>query len=83
MKNLYEKPTVMVENFTLSENIASCDPSFSNNMADSIINDVKEFTGYFTGDYNCANMVDPNIDYMTPSGQKLCYHTSSAVIFSS
>ena len=36
MKKCYEKPAVMIENFVLSENIASCDPSFSNNM-DSII----------------------------------------------
>ena len=53
MKNLYEKPAVLVENFTLSENIASCDPSFSNNM-DSIIEDVKGFTGYFTSEYSLS-----------------------------
>ncbi len=77
MKNLYEKPAVMIENFTLSENIASCDPSFSNNM-ESIIEDVKGFTGYFTGQYSCSNMagawlIDYGID------QKICYHTSSAL----
>lgn len=80
MKNLYEKPAVLVENFTLSENIASCDPSFSNNM-DSIIEDVKGFTGYFTSEYSCSNMAEPGIDYGID--QKICYHTSSAVIFSS
>ena len=78
MKNLYEKPAVLVENFTLSENIASCDPSFSNNM-DSIIEDVKGFTGYFTSEYSCSNMAEPGIDYGID--QKICYHTSSAVIF--
>ena len=80
MKNLYEKPAVMIENFVLSENIASCDPSFSNNM-DSIIEDVKGFTGYFTSEYSCSNMAEPGIDYGID--QKICYHTSSAVIFSS
>ena len=51
MKKFYEKPVIMVENFTLSENIASCDPSFSNNM-ESVIEDVKGFTGYFTEQYS-------------------------------
>lgn len=84
MKNLYEKPAVMVENFMLSENIASCDPSFSNNMnVEDLIADVQGFTGYFTNEYGCMYMADSNVDYMTPNGQKLCYHTSSAVVFSS
>ena len=77
MKKFYEKPVIMVENFTLSENIASCDPSFSNNM-ESVIEDVKGFTGYFTEQYSCSNMAVPGTDYGL---QKICYHTSSAVIF--
>ena len=80
MKKRYEKPAVMVENFMLSENIASCDPSFSNNM-DSLIEDVKGFTGYFTNGYGCESMAEPGIDYGLD--QKICYHTSSAVVFSS
>ena len=32
MKKTYVKPEVMVENFVLSDYIASCDPSFGNNM---------------------------------------------------
>ena len=50
---------------------------------EDLIADVQGFTGYFTNEYGCMNMADSNVDYMTPNGQKLCYHTSSAVVFSS
>lgn len=84
MKKLYEKPAMMVENFALSENIASCDPSFSNNMnVNDLIADVQGFTGYFTSATSCTKLATEGVDYMSPSGQKLCYHTSSAVVFSS
>ena len=49
MKKTYVKPEVMVENFVLSDYIASCDPSFGNNMnLDNWINDIKGFFGLFT-----------------------------------
>lgn len=84
MKRIYEKPVALIENFVLSENIASCDPSFSNNMnADNLISDVQGFTGYFTDAQSCSKLAQAGVDYMTPNGQKLCYHTSSAVVFSS
>ena len=84
MKKSYIKPELAVEDFLVSEYIASCHPSFANNMdVDKIIADVQGFTGYFTSKYNCANLAQEGFDYMTQNGAKLCYHTYSAVIFSS
>lgn len=83
MKKSYNKPTIMVENFMLSECIASCDPSFSNNMSiDNLINDIKIFTGYFNETYGCGNQV-PSGEDIEFAGTSLCYHTSSSVVFSS
>ena len=83
MKKSYNKPTIMVENFMLSECIASCDPSFSNNMnIDDLIKDVNEFTGYFNEAYRCGTEVPSGVD-IEFAGISLCYHTSSSVVFSS
>lgn len=82
MKKVYEKPLVLIENFVLSENIASCSPSFSNNMnVSDLISEVQGFTGYFTE--GCAKQAEAGVDYVTPNGLKLCYHTSTQVVFSS
>lgn len=84
MKRIYEKPVVLVENFALSENIASCNPIFSNGMdIDELISEVNGFTGYFTEAQDCNKIPEVGFEYTTSSGQKLCYHTSSAVVFSS
>ena len=83
MKKVYAKPIIVIEDFLVSEYIASCDPSFTNNMdVDNIIAAVQGFTGYFTSNYDCRNMAEEGIDYEI-LGTKLCYHTSSAVVFSS
>ena len=83
MKKTYVKPEVMVENFVLSDYIASCDPSFGNNMnLDNWINDIKGFFGLFTSDYACGITPDTGVD-MDLGGISLCYHTSTNVIFSS
>lgn len=83
MKKVYVKPSVLIENFVLSENIASCSPEFSNNMnVNDLISEVKGFTGYFS-DNSCKQQAKPGVDYTTPNGLKLCYHTSTAVVFSS
>lgn len=84
MKRIYEKPVVLVENFALSENIASCDPNFSNGMdVDKLISDVNGFTGYFTDVKVCDNIAKPGDDYTISNELKLCYHTNTAVVFSS
>lgn len=84
MKKEYKKPMIMVENFLLSECIASCDPSFTNNMnVDNFIADITGFTGYFTGTgEGCYREVEPGKDYEF-NDIILCYHTSSNVVFSS
>lgn len=83
MKKEYKKPIIMVENFLLSECIASCGEAFGNNMdVDGFIEQVKGFTGYFTLDDGCTEIVVAGQDY-TLLGQTLCYHTSSNVVFSS
>lgn len=82
MKRKYKKPVIMVENFILSESIASCGDTFGNNMdVDEFLKDVEGFTGYFA-ENNCRNAAEPDKDY-TFEGITLCYHTSSNVVFSS
>lgn len=84
MKKIYVKPAIEIEDFLLSEYIASCDPSFSNNMdVDDIMGAVQGFTGYFTQAMGCRNIAQSGVDYISPNGTKLCYHTNSAVVFSS
>ena len=81
MKNAYTKPEIAVENFMLSEYIASCDPSFGNNMDVSIEDWINGF-GLFTSDGECSMIVPPGQD-IDLGGIKICYHTSSNVVFSS
>lgn len=84
MKKTYEKPAIMVENFMLSEYIASCDPSFSNNMnLDNWLNDLKGSFGVFNDAYQCDREPTPGSDYDLGGGTKICYHTSTSVVFSS
>lgn len=84
MKKSYSKPVIMVENFMLSEYIASCDPKFSNNYdIDNLMQDLKGFTGYFNDAYGCSKKASSGQTYTLPDGTSLCYHTSASVVFSS
>lgn len=84
MKKIYEKPAIMVENFMLSEYIASCDQSFSNNMdLDNWLNDLKGAFGVFNGEYQCQRKPTPGADYDLGGGVMICYHTATRVVFSS
>lgn len=82
MKKPYNKPMIMVEVFSLSENIASCTPGLMNNL------NITEYTlrdmGLFTPDENCKQVVTDGKTIPWGS-ESLCYHTSAAgsVIFSS
>lgn len=82
MKKPYNKPMIMVEVFSLSENIASCDPGLMNHL------NIKEETlrdmGLFTPDENCEQVVTDG-KTIPWENQLLCYHTSAkgSVIFSS
>lgn len=81
MKKAYVKPEIMVENFMLSEYIASCSPEFGNNL-DVLIEDLKGFFGVFNSSYDCSREPTPGVD-MSLGGTSLCYHTSTNVVFSS
>lgn len=81
MKKAYMKPKIAVENFMLSEYIASCDPSFGNNV-DDVIQALKGFFGIFNTEYSCMEMAQPGEEYPF-GGQSICYHTSTRVVFSS
>ena len=82
MKKPYNKPMIMVEVFSLSENIASCTPGLMNNL--NITEKTLRDTGLFTVNDTCDYVVadGANIPW---ENQLLCYHSSAkgSVIFSS
>lgn len=82
MKKPYNKPMIMVEVFSLSENIASCTPGLMNNL--NITEKALRDMGLFTPDENCEQVVTDG--KMIPwDSELLCYYTSAkgSVIFSS
>jgi hypothetical protein len=83
MKKPYNKPMIMVEVFSLSENIASCTPGLMNNL--NITEGTLRNMGLFTPDENCEQVVTDGKTIPWDNGQFLCYHTSvkGSVIFSS
>lgn len=82
MKKPYNKPMIMVEVFSLSENIASCTPGLMNNL--HITEDTLKKMGLFTAPQQCEDVVE-NGDMIPWEKEQLCYHTSAkgSVIFSS
>lgn len=82
MKKPYNKPMIMVEVFSLSENIASCTPGLMNNLG--ITEDILKDMGLFTEIENCIDSVTDG-KTIPWYNEKLCYHTSvkGSVIFSS
>ena len=82
MKKPYNKPMIMVEVFSLSENIASCTPGLMNNL--KITEDTLRKTGLFTVNDTC-DYVAADGDKIPWENQSLRYHTSAkgSVIFSS
>ena len=83
MKKPYNKPMIMVEVFSLSENIASCTPGLMNNL--NITEDILREMGLFTATQLCEQVVAEGDTIPWDSDQLLCYHTSAngGVIFSS
>lgn len=82
MKKVYKKPTVIIENFLVSEHIASCNMEAANNVNISI--DDLRFAGYFTSEEGCLKALAPGYEFEY-NGTQLCYHTSvdTGIIFSS
>ena len=81
MKKSYQKPEICIENFLLSEMIASCEYQLtmqtSGNCAtnvseDAIMSGWKELGLFNAG---CTEEVSEGMDLVWP-GTKLCYHTS-------
>ncbi len=82
MKKQYQKPQFMIENFMLSENIASCSEQFGNNM--DWLEAFNHFWGYIAdGTGLTCNQTPPDGQDFDFNGQKLSYHTSSRNVFSS
>ena len=82
----YEKPLIAVENYVLSQAIASCEIKIGFVNSACVLNDVdapdgcKRLAGigYFTADGKCT--YQPNI---TDVYDNICYHTSANAMFQS
>lgn len=92
MKKVYTKPLAVMEDISLSENIAACDTNVSsssaNNASFSIL-DLAGFRHYFVADDNCENKIDDPDNPFIDGDTVYCYHTSvgtgstSVFVFSS
>lgn len=86
MKKKYEKPLIAVENYVLSQAIASCSTRIGFNSSACVFDDVDAPAGfrnlagigYFTADGKCTSQ--PNI---TDVYDNICYHTSANAMFQS
>lgn len=84
MRREYEKPQIMVEKFSLTEAVASCDVSVNlttdggcSKNDGGVDNWAASFPGIFSG--GCANSPDADTSY-----GEYCYFTSSGTsVFSS
>lgn len=92
MKKTYQKPAIVIENFMLTEMIASCTYSVNiqttsncaTNLGDSTLMDAWKQLGLFnSGD--CEDLVpEGQLPGQGWNGEKLCYHTSQGMnVFSS
>lgn len=84
MKKIYEKPLIAIENYVLSQTIASCETKigFSNSDCVSADDDAPDGfrnlagSGFFTGECTYEpDVEDPN--------DSICYHTSASLMFTS
>lgn len=86
MKKKYEKPLIAVENYVLSQAIASCSTRIGFNSSPCVFDDEDApdgfrnlaGIGYFTADGKCY--FKPKITDMFDS---ICYHTSANPMFQS
>lgn len=86
MKKIYTKPTMAMENFTLTERIAACDDAKAFNTADTCqvnadMDDLFDMWRFLLGEdkafwpgYECEEVIVQGPSY--GDGTKLCYHTS-------
>ena len=86
MKKKYEKPLIAVENYVLSQAIASCSTRIGFNSSACVFDDEDApdgfrnlaNIGYFTADGKC--FFRPNIE---DAHNGICYHTSANAMFQS
>ena len=86
MKKKYEKPLIAVENYVLSQAIASCSTRIGFNSSACVFDDVDApdgfrnlaAYGYFTADGKCY--FEPVIEDVRDN---ICYHTSANAMFQS
>lgn len=86
MKKKYEKPLIAVENYVLSQAIASCSTRIGFNSSACVFDDEDApdgfrnlaGIGYFTADGKCHFKPDTADVY-----DNICYHTSANAMFQS
>lgn len=86
MKKKYEKPLIAVENYVLSQAIASCSTRIGFNSSACVLDDEDApdgfrnlaNIGYFTADGKCY--FEPVIEDVRDN---ICYHTSANAMFHS
>lgn len=89
MKKIYNKPEICIENFLLSEMIASCSftvtasttETCATNIDEDVLMNAWKALGLFSS--GCKDSVETG-DKLIWAGTKLCYHTSQgAGVFAS
>lgn len=90
MKKVYTKPLAVMEDISLSENIAACDTNVSSSSANNVGFSIEglRFVHYFSAEEQCARNIDDPNDPLEYNGTVYCYHTSldtakTAFVFSS
>lgn len=84
MKKKYEKPLIAVENYMLTQAIASCETKIGFLDSACVIDDVSAPDGFRNLAY--GGMFTDQCDYAPKIGDKfdnICYHTSAAPMFNS
>ena len=84
MKKKYEKPLIAVENYVLSQAIASCETKIGFVNSACVLNDVDAPDGYRNlariGYFTEVCDLQPEI---TDPNDGICYHTSANAMFQS
>lgn len=92
MKKKYVKPVIAIENFILTEHIATCEGdtitfdtklTCGNNINtdfNEALDLIERTTGLrpFNND-ECSIQVAPGYEFQDPDGVKLCYHSSTGL----
>lgn len=84
MKKTYEKPLIAVENYMLSQTIATCDVRIGFDNSACVIDDQDAPNDFrnlaYTGVFTDKCDLEPNIG---DKYDNICYHTSAAAMFTS